>query len=115
MEKLKELALALKAEGSDPLRRIELDSDWHAALIEDSGNRHLMRILADLKRILLRYEYAFMQDESLVAESAAEHEAIAQALASGDRKKAVRLLAAHWSRCSEATLSDFLANKRVTA
>jgi len=115
LQKLKELAISLKAEGSEPLRRIELDSDWHAALIEDSGNRHLMRILADLKRILLRYEYAFMQDEALVAESAAEHEAIALALAFGDRKKAVRLLGAHWLRCSEATLSDFLANSRVPA
>jgi DNA-binding GntR family transcriptional regulator len=114
LRKLKELGLSLKQEGSDPLRRIELDSAWHEALIEDNGNRHLMRILADLKRILLRYEYAFMQDEELVAESAAEHDAIASSLEGGDRRKAVRLLQAHWKRCADATLSDFLAN-RVTA
>jgi DNA-binding GntR family transcriptional regulator len=114
MQRLKELGLSLKQEGSDPLRRIELDSTWHAALIEDNGNRHLMRILADLKRILLRYEYAFMQDDGLVAESAAEHDAIAASLEGGDRQKAVRLLRAHWERCAEATLSDFLAN-RATA
>ena len=80
----------------------------------EGQTKHLMRILSDLKRILLRYEYAFMQDEALVAESAAEHDAIAQALAGGDRKKAGRLLGAHWERCSKATLSDFLAN-RVSA
>jgi DNA-binding GntR family transcriptional regulator len=114
IQRLNELGLSLKQEGSDPLRRIELDSSWHEALIEDNGNQHLMRILADLKRILFRYEYAFMQDDGLVAESVAEHDAITATLKSGDRRKAVRLLRAHWDRCSEATLSDFLAN-RITA
>ena len=75
LERLKDLGTALRLEGSDPLRRIELDSAWHRTLIEEDGNQHLLRILADLKRILLRYEYAFMQDEDLVARSAAEHEA----------------------------------------
>jgi DNA-binding GntR family transcriptional regulator len=114
LARLNELALSLKQEGSDPLRRIELDSSWHESLIEGSGNQHLMRILADLKRILLRYEYAFMQDDELVAESASEHDAIAASLAGGDRRQAVRLLGAHWDRCRKATLADFLAS-RVTA
>jgi DNA-binding GntR family transcriptional regulator len=107
---LKEVGKALKEGGSDPLRRIELDSVWHETLIEDSGNMHLLRILSDLKRILCRYEYAFMQDDALVAESAAEHDAIAAALEAGDKKGAVRLLRSHWNRCAEATLSDFHAN-----
>ena len=110
LQRLKELGQSLKEEGSDPLRRIELDSAWHETLVEGNGNRHLMRILSDLKRILLRYEYAFMQDEKLVAESAAEHDAIALALEGGNRKNAVRLLRAHWDRCADATHSDFLAN-----
>jgi DNA-binding GntR family transcriptional regulator len=112
--RLTEIGRCLKQEGSDPLRRIELDSAWHETLLEGSDNQHLKRILADLKRILLRYEYAFMQDDELVAESAAEHDAIADVLAAGDRKKAVKLLRAHWERCSEATLADFLS-ARVTA
>jgi DNA-binding GntR family transcriptional regulator len=107
---LREICLELKKELSDPLRRIELDSVWHETLIEDSGNMHLLRILSDLKRILCRYEYGFMQDEALVAESAAEHDAIAAALEAGDKKGAVRLLKSHWDRCAEATLSDFQAN-----
>jgi DNA-binding GntR family transcriptional regulator len=51
-----------------------------------------------------------MQDDELVAESASEHDAIAASLAGGDRRQAVRLLGAHWDRCSEATLADFLAS-----
>jgi DNA-binding GntR family transcriptional regulator len=110
VRKLSELDLAMKQEGSDPLRRIELDSAWHSALVEDSGNKHLLRILADLKRILFRYEYAFMQDDALVAESIAEHYAIGAALGAGDRRVAVGLLKAHWERCAEDTLEDFHAN-----
>jgi DNA-binding GntR family transcriptional regulator len=110
IRKLKDLGVSLKAEGTDPMRRIELDSAWHKALTEDSGNRHLMFILSDLKRILLRYEYAFMQDENLVSESVAEHDAIALSLSRGDRDEAVRLLGAHWERCTQATLADFIAN-----
>jgi DNA-binding GntR family transcriptional regulator len=111
LRKLNELGISLKQEGSDPLRRIELDSSWHETLIADSGNKHRLRIIGDLKRILLRYEYAFMQDDRLVSESVAEHDAIASALELGDRREALRLLASHWDRCTEATLADFLASR----
>ncbi len=110
LERLKDIGTALRLEGSDPLRRIELDSAWHRTLIEENGNQHLLRLLADLKRILLRYEYAFMQDEGLVARSAAEHEAIAFSMKKGERREALKLLGAHWERCTKATLADFLAN-----
>lgn len=111
VRRLGELSLALKDEGADPFRRIELDSSWHEALIEDSGNAYLLRILSDLKTVLFRYEYAFMQDDDLVAQSIAEHAAIALSLKNGKRKDAVRLLKAHWDRCTEATLAEFHANK----
>src|SRR5512142_3106312 len=111
---LRELGRALRLEGSAPLRRIELDSAWHEALVGASGNGHLRRVLADLKRILLRYEYSFMMDEALVAASAAEHEAIAEAMARGDRAEAARLLGAHWERCTQATLAGFLAGEAAS-
>jgi DNA-binding GntR family transcriptional regulator len=112
--KLHDLGVAMRLEGSDPLRRMELDSAWHEALIADSGNKHRIRILADLKRILLRYEYAFMQDEELVTASVCEHNAIAGALEGGERREALRLLGAHWERCSAATLADFLTNRGLS-
>ena len=113
LEKLRQLGISLKLEGSDPLRRIELDSVWHKTLIEESGNQHLLRILSDLKRILLRYEYSFMQDEELVATSVGEHNAIALAMEKGDRPSALRLLGSHWERCTAATLADFLSNREI--
>ncbi len=107
---LRELGLSLPEKAADPLKLIELDSSWHRTLVEDAGNAHLLRILAELKRLVLRYEYAFMEDTELVSESQGEHAAIIEALERKDRRKAVKLLGEHWDRCTKATLSDFLAN-----
>ena len=111
LARLRELGAALKEEGGDPLRRIEIDSAWHEAIVEGSGNQQLTRVLAELKRLLSRYEYAFMDNEGLVSESIREHEAIAEALARGDKACASSLLSAHWERCTAATLADFLQRR----
>lgn len=115
LSELRELAGELGRAGEDPLERIERDSAWHRALVEESGNRHLLRILADLKKILFRYEYTFMQVAEHVADSACEHSGIVEALAAGDRRKAVKLLGAHWDRCTETTLEDFREQLKAAA
>jgi len=111
LEALRDLGQDLKKNDEDALERIVLDSTWHKSLLEKADNRHLARIIADLKRILFRYEYAFMQVAELVTESILEHDAILDALEARDRRKAVRLLGAHWERCTQATLEDFLARR----
>lgn len=103
---LKKLSRALKAR-NDPLKRIELDSAWHATLLGDAGNAHLLRILLDLKKVLFRYEYAFMGSDDHVQLSVGEHEAIAASLENGNPAAAVKLLKKHWDRCARDTLADF--------
>ncbi len=110
---LRGIGRSIREESDDPLARIELDSSWHKALVEETGNQHLLRVLAELKRIVFRYEYAFMQVAEFVNESLMEHEGVVAALEQGDRRKAVRLLGEHWERCTESTLSDFLARERA--
>ena len=107
LARLEKVSLAFIKERNDPLRRIELDSTWHATLLEGEANEHLKRILAELKRIMFRYEYAFMENDRLVSTSIEEHEAIAKALAARNRDEAVALLGAHWDRCAAATLAEF--------
>ena len=111
LEQLGELSQAMQQEGSDPLRRIELDEAWHKALMAESGNQHLMRILDDLKRILFRYEYAFMQVSQWVTESTEEHRAIAASLERGKRREAVRLLDTHWDRTMKTILATFFVKE----
>jgi DNA-binding GntR family transcriptional regulator len=109
IEQLNQLSEAMQQEGSDALRRIELDEAWHKALVAESGNLHLARILDDLKRILFRYEYAFMQVSQWVTASTEEHRAIVAALEHGKRREAVRLLDTHWDRTMKAILSTVFA------
>ena len=109
LAQLDELSRAMRQEGADPLRRIELDEAWHRALVAESANQHLFRILEDLKRILFRYEYTFMQVSKWVDASTEEHQAIAESLARGKRREAVRLLDTHWDRTMKSILSTFFA------
>ncbi len=111
IEQLHQLSEAMRQKGSDPLRRIERDEAWHRTLIAESGNQHLFRILDDLKRILFRYEFAFMQVTPWVKESLSEHRAIATHLDRGKRREAIRLLEAHWNRTMKSILSTFFAQK----
>lgn len=111
LDRLGELSRSMQQEGSDPLRRIELDEAWHHALIAESANQHLFRILDDLKRILFRYEYAFMQVSRWVDASMEEHQAIAASLARGKRREAVRLLDTHWDRTMKSILSTVFAGR----
>lgn len=110
IQQLTELSEAMQQEGSDALRRIELDEAWHRALVAESGNQHLTRILDDLKRILFRYEYAFMQVSQWVTASTEEHRAIVDSLERGKRREAVRLLDTHWDRTMKAILSTVFAH-----
>jgi DNA-binding GntR family transcriptional regulator len=111
LDQLGQLSGALHQAGTDPQRRIELDQAWHQVLIAECGNQHLARILGDLKRILFRYEYAFMQVAQWVEESALEHRAIARALERGRRREAVRMLETHWDRSMKAILATFFAKE----
>ncbi|HEX6911974.1 MAG TPA: GntR family transcriptional regulator, partial [Longimicrobium sp.] len=46
----------------DPERRIDLDGEWHRRLLETCGNEYLMGMIATLKSVIRRYEYAYMQN-----------------------------------------------------
>jgi DNA-binding GntR family transcriptional regulator len=98
-------ALDLSRSGGDPLPLMERDTLWHRTLLEPCGNAHLLRILEDLKRIIVRFEFTFMEVPSWVAESAREHRAILEALAGGRVPEAEHLLAAHWERSLHSLLT----------
>jgi DNA-binding GntR family transcriptional regulator len=98
VSRLEELAVAMDEGGQDPLKRITLDMDWHHTLLRECANAHLFRMLDDLRRIMYRYECAFMQVSTWVSSSVKEHRAIAEALARGHRRQAEQRLGAHWER-----------------
>jgi DNA-binding GntR family transcriptional regulator len=86
---------ALEGE-SDPERRIDLDGEWHRTLLEPCGNEYLMRLIANLKWVIRRYEYAYMQYAGYVPASTRSHVEIAERVFAGDVEGAVPLLENNW-------------------
>ncbi|WP_420127588.1 GntR family transcriptional regulator [Longimicrobium sp.] len=86
---------ALEAE-DDPERRIDLDGDWHRTLLEPCGNEYLMGLIASLKAVIRRYEYAYMQNAGYSPVSTRTHEQIAELVSAGDVDGAVPVLENNW-------------------
>ncbi|HEX6368382.1 MAG TPA: GntR family transcriptional regulator [Longimicrobium sp.] len=86
---------ALEGE-DDPERRIDLDGEWHRTLLEPCGNEYLMSLIAGLKSVIRRYEYAYMQNAGYIPVSTRAHEEIAELVAVGDVEGAVPLLENNW-------------------
>jgi len=82
--------------GDDPERRIDLDVEWHRTLLEGCGNDRLLEMIAALKAVIRRYEYAYMQNAGHIPVSTATHERIARAVEAGDVEAAVPLLETNW-------------------
>lgn len=85
----------LEAE-AEPERRIDLDDRWHRVLVEGCGNEHLLAMIAGMKSMIRRYEYAYMQNAGFVPISTQAHEQIAAALCRGEVDEAARLLEGNW-------------------
>jgi DNA-binding GntR family transcriptional regulator len=86
---------ALEAE-QEPARRIDLDVEWHRTLLETSDNEYLRTTIDSLKRVVRRYEYAYMLNAGFVPASTRSHEQIVAMAMAGDLDGAVRLLEDNW-------------------
>ncbi|AUH41696.1 GntR family transcriptional regulator [Streptomyces sp. CMB-StM0423] len=81
---------------ADPVRRWQLDTEWHTAIAAAAGNRHLLGMLTQLRTNLSRYELAYMREVKHRADVDHEHRKALAALAAGDFAHAADLLEAHW-------------------
>ncbi|HYJ80122.1 MAG TPA: GntR family transcriptional regulator [Longimicrobiaceae bacterium] len=86
----------LAGAGDDPERRIDLDMQWHRTLLGDCGNQRLLEMIAGLKAVIRRYEYAYMQNAGHIPVSTAAHEKIARSVEADDVDTAVPLLEKNW-------------------
>jgi DNA-binding GntR family transcriptional regulator len=93
--------------GDDPERRIDLDVAWHRTLLEGCGNQQLLALIASLKAVIRRYEYAYMQNAGLIPVSTRSHDQIARAVERGDVDAAAPLLESNW-RFTQAELLPWL-------
>jgi DNA-binding GntR family transcriptional regulator len=96
LAELEQINARLGEAGDDPEARIELDLAWHRTLLQDCGNRRLVELIASLKALIWRYEYAYMQNDRRIPVSTRTHEEIAHALAQGQVDAAAELLETNW-------------------
>jgi GntR family transcriptional repressor for pyruvate dehydrogenase complex len=82
-------------EAGDLLRAAQANQDFHLVLCSRTPNRLLRTLAVGLIDYSRRAAVAIYSDRASALESLAEHEAIAEALAGGDRAEAARLNAEH--------------------
>jgi DNA-binding GntR family transcriptional regulator len=93
------------ATAPDARRAQALDDRWHARLVKECGNERLLRTLSSLKRVVRRYELAWMADNAHVETSTEQHHAIVEALGADDVDRAAELLDLNW----RYTMAEMLA------
>ncbi len=80
-----------------PLEAIAADNAFHDLLLRRCPNRSLLAMVDRVRRQLLRYEYVYMSDESLIDVSMAQHAAIIDCIEKGDVAGAVGALEANYA------------------
>ena len=75
---------------------LELDTRWHDTLISPSNNSRLASLIASLRRAIRRYELIYMSDTALLPTSAAQHDAILDALRKDDMKTALEAIESNY-------------------
>lgn len=89
-------ALARAIGQNDALRSIELDTEFHALLVQKSGNTEIGKLLASLRPRIRRIELAHFGDQLVARESVPEHDAILDALRAGDGQRAAQAMRRNW-------------------
>jgi DNA-binding GntR family transcriptional regulator len=79
----------------DPRAIAVADHDLHRRLVEACDDERLLDTLAPVRRSLLRWQSAAGLDDAEVVVAASEHDAIIDALASGDHHGAAQRLREH--------------------
>ena len=96
LARLREINARLGASGSDATTAATCDWEFHDELVSRCANEQLLDTLRPLKRQLLRYEFAYMDDAATVERSAEQHAEIVDALEAGDRERAASLVEANF-------------------
>lgn len=79
-----------------PARMIAADGAWHEALTRRCPNGRLLEMLAPLRSLSLRYEYAFFSRAANLTGSLAGHVDVEARLRAGNLPGAADAIEAHW-------------------
>lgn len=102
LDELERLNARMTAQGIAPARLMELDNEFHSRLLSGCANERLLAIVAHLKKIIRRYEYAYMSSATLIEESVGDHARLIDILRAGDMASVRGALERHWRRSLQA-------------
>jgi DNA-binding GntR family transcriptional regulator len=105
--RLEELNAQLEREHDDATTKLELDGALHDTLVSSCKNNRLLEAITQLRRVIRRYELAYMTEADLVGSSVREHSEIIGLLRQGKNDRAATVLTRHWQRSSEAIAAVF--------
>jgi DNA-binding GntR family transcriptional regulator len=88
-----------------PWEAIEADTAFHRMLLRRCPNATLIAMIDGVRRQLLRYEYVYMADETLIELSMVQHEAIIDCVARSDFTAAAKALEANFDSGNALVLS----------
>ena len=87
------------------------DDEFHTALTANCGNERLLAVLHPVRRALLPYEMVYMAAAGRRERSAAQHEAIIEALAAGDQPRAADLVRQNFTSALPELTADLDARR----
>lgn len=97
LSELTDLNKSMHEVSHDPIEAQRADDAWHKCLIAACPNERLREIIATLKPIVHRYEFAYMRQEPSVPLSVSQHEDILEAIANEDISAAIQSLRDNWN------------------
>ncbi|MEC3979416.1 GntR family transcriptional regulator [Amycolatopsis sp. H20-H5] len=74
----------------------EMDDRWHTLLLSRCTNSHLLRLIAQTKPLLKRYDTSYFGGPERALESVEEHRRIAELIRASDLPAASALLVRNW-------------------
>lgn len=92
---LRELVERIATE-TDPVRRWQLDTQFHENLVAACENRSLSELVAKLRTNLSRYELEYMRRVGSREEGDGQHRLVIDTIERGDLTTAAHLMTEHW-------------------
>ena len=98
LNRLAELDQELERTRGDVAACLDLEDEWHRALLGGCPNRRLLELIAALRQVPRRYLAAYMRAAGRLTLSTAPHGKVLHALRQGDRAVALKVFEHQWRR-----------------
>lgn len=109
LPRLAESADLTAAAAAGPRQAHAADDRFHDQIVALAGNARLTETVTTLKRLVHRFEHAYMTDSAALHTSTRQHHAIVDALSEGDLESAVRALDDNWRHGMDRLLGRLTA------